>query len=311
MTDRIQNSALFEEANEHSLREFFWWMCERQEIYRRRFVEDEAPPWTDDEILQKYHFCHVYRELDAGTKFVLNNIVNQGYDEADVLFNTTFYRLLKNPDSYTATGGFFQIDNFEADEVVRRLEDFDGQIFGRAYRIGHTMGSDYDELHKAIVYDTLNGHLRHKADDYVEVLTSTGNDRPNANDAMKRLTDIPQVGDFVAYEIMTDLCYGFVNYTENDFLEIGPGAEKGLEHIWGDTGENYVHWLTENGDELMNLFDLELYRWNGTEFKDLTLRAIEHSLCEYAKYVRGREQDNPNLRQFESGLQTSASDFMF
>ena len=46
-----------------SVEGFYDYINERHAIYLKRFI-GEPFPWTDDEILQTYSFCNVYRELD-------------------------------------------------------------------------------------------------------------------------------------------------------------------------------------------------------------------------------------------------------
>ena len=39
-----------------NLKEFFYWMYERQNIWYRRFVAKKERPWTKDKILNEYKF---------------------------------------------------------------------------------------------------------------------------------------------------------------------------------------------------------------------------------------------------------------
>jgi hypothetical protein len=281
-------------AKEDRLNEFLWWMCERQEIFRKRFILGEDPPWTDDNALKSYHFCHVYRELDRGTQYLLNNIVNRK-DNRNVLFNVIFYRLLNRPDSYEAAGGFTHVDDFNADQVVSNLKAFNesNPVFSSAYRVSAHKFADSDSKIENVVYGILD-EVRKDINYYLERMNVVS----NLERAFTRLKEIDGVGDFLAYELVTDLNYGFLDCSENDFVNIGPGAENGLLHIWDESDEKYIDWLRVHSRELFTHFDLELFRWNGCRKKELTLRDIEHSLCEYAKFRRAKTQTNPNLRHF-------------
>jgi|GEM_PF-3732016 len=45
--------------------ERYWkYVIEQQRIWYKRFILGEPYPWTYDPILQRYHFCNNYRELD-------------------------------------------------------------------------------------------------------------------------------------------------------------------------------------------------------------------------------------------------------
>jgi hypothetical protein len=287
---------IFQSADEERLYEFLWWIVERQEIFRKRFIEEQDPPWTDNEILKNYHFCHAFRELDRGSRFLINNIVNRPNDR-DVLFNIIVYRLLNLPESYEAAGGFTPVDEFNVDAVVSHLQAYREEcpVFSPAYRVSAHKFAGSDSKVENIIRGVV-GEVIEDIDYYTEQIQS----QDDMEDVHDTLLEIRGIGDFLAYEIATDLSYGFADITENDFVNIGPGAEAGMERIWGDVDKEYIYWVRDNQSELFDHFDLELYSWNGCEWKDLTLRDVEHSLCELNKFRRAKTQDNPNLRKFDA-----------
>jgi hypothetical protein len=72
-------------------------VLQRHNIFVRRFVRNEEPPWTDDPILEKYSFTNVYSELDKGTVWAKENIVSPNQDdEQNMLFQAIAYRCLPN-----------------------------------------------------------------------------------------------------------------------------------------------------------------------------------------------------------------------
>lgn len=286
----------FQSADEARLYEFLWWMVERQEIFRKRFIEEQDPPWTDDGVLKCYHFCHAMRELDRGSRYLINNIINRK-DDRDVFFNVVWYRLVNLPESYEAAGGFTPIDEFDEDNVVSDLEAYgeDNTVFSPAYRVPAHRFVDSDSKVENIVRGVL-ADVHEDIDEYfgsIQGLT-------NMEEVYDELLAIRGVGDFIAYEIATDLSYGFMDITEDDFVNIGPGAEAGMERIWDDVDKDYIYWIRDNQSALFDHFDLDYYSWNGCRWKDLTLRDVEHSLCEYNKFRRAKTQVNPNLRKFNA-----------
>jgi hypothetical protein len=56
------------------IEKFFAFITERQNIFHRRFVVKQPPPWTEDSILQVIRLENIYRELDRGTQFCIKNI---------------------------------------------------------------------------------------------------------------------------------------------------------------------------------------------------------------------------------------------
>jgi len=294
-------------ADEQRLREFAWWMYERQEIFRKRFVEEQEPPWTDNEILKNYHFCHTFRELDRGSRYLINNIINRR-DDRDVFFNVIFYRLLNLPESYEAAGGFTRVEDFDEDVVVSQLRAYqeDHPVFSPAYRVSAHKFADSDSKVENIIRGVL-GEVHDQIDHYFEQVEGLG----DMGMVTTELIEIQGIGGFLAYEIATDLSYGFMDIHENDFVNIGPGAEAGMQRILGEVDIDFIYWVVDHQDEIFDLHGFDFYSWNGCEWKDLTLRSVEHALCEYNKFRRAKQKSNPNLRLFEAmpGEQLDMEDF--
>ena len=57
---------------EEKIDSYFNYINERQAIYINK-VSGAEFPWTDDEILQTYSFCNVFRELDTVTIWLREN----------------------------------------------------------------------------------------------------------------------------------------------------------------------------------------------------------------------------------------------
>ncbi len=144
---------------------------------------------------------------------------------------------------------------------------------------------------------------------YLSVLNSLSSLWKNADELIYRIDkaktpeesfniikEIDLVGDFLAYEIWTDLTYfNFFSqgWTDNDFVSIGPGAKWGLEIIYGksDKKENLksINHLHEIQKEFLE--KRKNHSWQEISYKEafsnkpfLSLRNIEHSLCEFRKY---------------------------
>lgn len=82
----------------------FWeFVHERQEIYRRRFIEKQKSPWMSDKHLQERHFCNVYRNLDRVTKFYIDTYVGEG-DPEEAFLTTLIFRIVNNPETMEVIG---------------------------------------------------------------------------------------------------------------------------------------------------------------------------------------------------------------
>jgi hypothetical protein len=79
----------------------FEWMAERHLVFERRLL-NEPFPWTTDLVLQQHSFCNVYRLLDAGTQWLIHEVVNEGgsQDLVEVVFRTILYRLFNKTQTW-------------------------------------------------------------------------------------------------------------------------------------------------------------------------------------------------------------------
>ncbi len=94
-----------------------------------------------------------------------------------------------------------------------------------------------------------------------------------------------RVGPFIAYEICIDLMYAkIVPFTEDDWVNLGPGAKFGIRLIFPNKKVDMVEGLKQlRADQELHFKRLGL-KFPYYQGKELTLRNIEHSLCEYGKY---------------------------
>jgi hypothetical protein len=71
---------------------YFYWIQERESIRINKEVLGHTPPWTGDEILQKYKFCQVFREDDRTTRWFREHIREPLKDSTDVFMATVIFR---------------------------------------------------------------------------------------------------------------------------------------------------------------------------------------------------------------------------
>src|SRR3989344_9692418 len=102
-------------------------------------------------------------------------------------------------------------------------------IFNDAYLIG---GNKTNEPKYSYILNILS-----KIDN--SLITKIKNSSSPHN-SLKLIQEIQNVGPFLAYEIWTDLTYfDFFaqQWTDNDFVNIGPGAKWGLEILYGNISQ--------------------------------------------------------------------------
>ena len=94
---------------------------------------------------------------------------------------------------------------------------------------------------------------------------------------------------FFAWQIVCDLLeLNILKMEENSWVVLGPGAKAGLGRIFSDVTSSeeelhYTKWLTRVLPYCFKALELDFVNFLG---KKLSLKHIEHGLCEYEKYFR-------------------------
>lgn len=260
-----------------SVEGFFAWIVERQNIYNKR-AAGEAPPWTDDKIMQKYFFTNVFREQDKVTVWIDKNWRRDTDNPGNIIFAMAVARFF----NYIPTLEYIGYTH-DWEVTKRRLAELDEgnvkgegnyarKIFSEAYLIA---GTDLKGKSKVRgVIDRLDFIWRDRAK-LSKLITGT-----TLEGAWKVLLQYPGIGPFIAYEIVTDLRHTKILKDAPDIMtwaNPGPGAKRGLQRIYPHVG-NTVHQI---------LLMRELLNESGMYVEDaLEMRDIEHSLCEMDKYLR-------------------------
>ncbi len=96
-----------------------------------------------------------------------------------------------------------------------------------------------------------------------------------------------------------------VPFDEDNWVNVGPGAKIGSDLIFPDRKitpyEQVVHRLRYSQKENFKRLGLDFKYLDG---KELTLRNIEHSLCEYGKYWKLSNSVGKNRMRFEARTDT-------
>lgn len=264
-----------------SIEGFYNFVDERHRIYQRKEIGEQNPPWTTDPILQEYHFCCVKREHDAGTRFYLDHVAPRAQTtfrgEAKIAVNlfidTIIYRLLNYPESYREIEDLIDGRDTDLEAIVETLRDREERVFSSAYRVGGYNATEYDGKLEQLFYGGIRDDLMPRFDELCKATMFAD----TLEDANQPLQDVTGFGEFLVYEITTDLNYVWFNFDEDDYVNIGPGAEKGLDRIYDDVDDYEAKLRQLQAKQTQHL---------PHTFPYLTARDIEHSLCEVNKYLR-------------------------
>lgn len=279
------------QISENHHREFFEFILERQRIWHKKEIEKFPMPWTDDPILQKFNFCNCYRELDKGTREIINNICIKELALPEKIFNIIFYRffnvhyffteIIKEPISLSKYRWRDMVDIF--DESKKRV-----RLFKIAYLTAGANSIKFREKEKHVQFS----HAMQSSNKIIEYVSDLIKREAGVFEIWKGLQKIKFVGEFLSYQILLDLlyCLELKLYNPDSLVYIGPGAAPSLSRIF----INFDYKLPLMPLEQLRLdqrYFLPEREWNAIRYdtpyyrgKYLSLNNIQFCLCEWRKY---------------------------
>lgn len=291
---------MLEQMNVKAFRRFWRFVNERQLIWYRRFVEKKKAPWTKNLTLREFQFTNVYRELDRGTLYLTQQIYPACDNPKDMLFNIVIYRLFNHIPTYEflcrsrAKRG--ELKPFVAGtwtwgpmaRELRRWNDNGNQVFTSAFTVtGAAFAGSASKIDNiSYLIEEIQHFLYYKDLQWWKEVWNA----KNMKDAWDKIRKIRGFGPFLAYELVIDINYAHRRWGEDSFVNPGPGAKRGINAIYPD-----VHRVPDYIDTIKHLKKIQ-HRMLPKEFPysdkvpaDMTLRNIEHSLCEFSKYEKRRK----------------------
>lgn len=294
-----------------ALDKFWYWINERHSIYLKKQKEQAKPdnpstwPWTKDKILRTYKFTNCFRQLDRVTvewEKRYANILGSGkqrrrVSDGDVLFYLCMFRLFNWPPTYDTLyyGMRMKWDRRVAKVLLDNMKKEKKQIFTGAYIV------------------TSGGRKVPKHHVYIEVLDQIFKDRNalakrimkkrSMRYACKLLGKYNTIGPFVAYEIACDLRFTRILYDAldvNTWANPGPGAKRGIHRLITGSAD----WTTGKKPDYVACMN---WLWKHRRIRahvrkckwPFELREIEHSLCEFDKYMRVKNGEGRPRSKYE------------
>jgi hypothetical protein len=288
---------------------FWWFICERQSIWSRRFIQKLPPPWTEDTIMREERFTNVYRELDPGTKYAINEILETSAPKPDKIFNTMLYRLIGRSETHAAIG-FQQLATFDSQYLeysLKELRDSKGiHIFTAAYMVsGYTLMGSRDKVENVVRLFAL---LHSNFDDFYSRILSCGSSS-HVYDVIRTARGF---GNFLAYQVLVDLLYPLkiyewtplLPYSHDDWASAGPGAQRGISMLLKEGVKadhlDVMRWLRFHQKvEFVRLgLKFPCLMDHDGEDVEISLANIQNCLCEFHKYVKISEGTGRGRRKF-------------
>ena len=268
----------------------------RQEVHVRRTRDPTlTAPFTDNETLQNFYFTNIFREADNGTKYYRRQMFEQHKELTpeelpEVLFQTYIYRLVNKKLTFQRFGGI------PTDSEWAKFREFMKTCMReeREERDKPKKKQNKDKLEKfftqahinqgenktAITIEYVKNHKERMAK---QILTAT---------SLKKVWEVvktpPHVGDFLSWQITADICELKLIKLREDFAALGPGARAGLRKVFDDKvsvsdEQEMTKTLTRLMDPVFEKLGISFHYFLG---RGISMKAIEHSLCEFDKFYR-------------------------
>ena len=269
--------------------DLYWYFAyERQNIFLKK--EKGLPaPWTDDPILREYKFCNSYRVNDRVSQYLLKNVIynGQNYNSEDMLFRIILFKLFNKESTWELllkNFGDITLKNFNIKKYSKVLTEAINNkisIYNDAYISCATKAFGYN----------------HKHDNHLALLDKMFNQDKiqdkiikcqTMEEAFNILKSYPLIGNFMAYQLVTDINYSnVVNWSENEFTIAGPGSIRGIKKCFENKGnmtnEDITKYMYNHQDEEFKRLHLNFQRIGN---RPLQLIDCQNIFCELDKHLR-------------------------
>jgi len=268
----------------------YWrFATERQRIFYRRHL-GQAGPWTDNSVLGTYKFTNAYRASDRVSQYLIRHVIYRDdlpSTAEEVVFRTLLFKLFNKIETWELLERKIGPISFE----TYRFRDYD-RILSAAMAKGISIYSAaYIMPPGSSAFGQKAKHQNHLM--LLESMMSDGLPLRIATartmqQAFELLLSYPTIGDFLAYQFVTDINYSEVtDFSERDFVVPGPGARDGLRKCFADNGglsdAELIRLMADRQNEECARLGLEFASLWG---RPLQLIDCQNLFCEVDKFAR-------------------------
>lgn len=266
---------------------FWYFAAERQAVFFER-LKGSPYPWTEDPIMRQYKFTNAYRASDRVSQYLIRNVIYEGdQDPREVFFRTVLFKIFNRIETWEMLEDEFSTVSYadysfeRYDSILTPAIESGRRLFSAAY-IMPSGGKRIDRPRKHSRYLELLGWMIEDA------LPERLGEARNMREAFELLRGYPMIGDFLAYQYVTDLNYGeIMNFDEMEFVMPGPGARNGIRKCFEDLGGlsevDIIKVVADRQEEEFERLGLEFESLWG---RSLQLIDCQNLFCEVDKYAR-------------------------
>ena len=268
-------------------RTYWEFAAKRQEIFFARLMGNQNHQ-PNDAILSRYRFTNTFRASDRVSQYLIRKVIySDQWELDDLFFRIMIFKFFNKTDTWEALEAAFREVSWRSyryedyDHVLTSLLADGKKVYSGAYIMASgksQIGNDRKHRNHLRVIEMM---MKDRIPDRISQQTSL-------ESVYRLLRDYPCIGPFVGYQFAVDLNYSpLVQFSENDFVEAGPGALDGIRKCFSDFGDytpnDIIRYMVDTQDEAFSSF--------GIKFEDLWGRKMhlidcQNVFCEVDKYAR-------------------------
>ena len=263
----------------------YWaFAAERQQVYYRRLA-GVSGPLSRDSIIATHRFTNAYRASDRVSQFLINEVqYNREWDWLDTFVRTLIFKIFNRIDTWrhiVRHAGEPNWDALEGRRVDRAMAAIAGQrpLYSAAYIMPPPRSVSGPKYARHL--DLVRRMVRDGAPWKIQSARTMST-------AFAVLRRYDSIGDFLAYQFVTDLNYSpHLCFSETEFVVPGPGARRGLRKCFSDPGtlsdNDLLRWTWSRQEAEFAARGLQ---WHGLWGRPLQLVDVQNLFCELDKYTR-------------------------
>lgn len=265
---------------------------ERQKIFWNR-ARRKKGALTNDPILLQYKFTNPYRACDRVSQFLIKDVIySDSFDVKDTFLRVLLFKLFNKIETWqllekefgTICHKTFEISHFE--KFLDKLLGRNTRIYSNAYMMASGCKEfDVKRKHHAHLM-LLDKMVKENLPKRIQAAKSMSN-------AYQLLLSYPMIGQFLAYQYVTDLNYSEItDFSEKEFTIPGPGAKDGIKKCFVSLGNHteseIIQMMADRQEHEFGRLDLDFEYLGGRKLQYID---IQNLFCETDKYCRVAHPD--------------------
>lgn len=263
----------------------YWaFAAERQQVYYRRLA-GVAGALSEDPIITAHRFTNAYRASDRVSQYLISEVqYDREWGWLDTFVRTLIFKIFNRIDTWrqivnhTGEPDRSALEDYRVDDALAAIAG-ERPLYSAAYIMPPPRSASGPKYSRHL--DLIRQMVRDDAHREIQAA-------PNMAAAFGILRSYDSIGDFLAYQFVTDLNYSpHLSFSETEFVVPGPGALRGLRKCFSDPGTlsdvDLLRWTWERHEEEFAARGLP---WHGLWGRPLQLVDVQNLFCELDKYTR-------------------------